>query len=213
MTITFTAEHKARLLRFLSEGMDPDDIADDFGHGCQRDHIIAIARNHGYPDRDKMAKAAGIIEDNIRRGLTQFPPTTPPSTRPVTGTPPVIGAQPTNLGDLLRHASQHPSKRIQAAAEHIIDRLTRLRTLIAEDDAKNAEKRRQAAEREAARAEVLRLEKELADARAALRPKTPPAPSRPRKASTPAGHPNATAASPKPKPAHCMSAAPTPTCS
>jgi hypothetical protein len=109
-------------------------------------------------------------------------PTGPTSPRPASTSPSSVtspDARPVGPPDeiriLINTAKGHPSKRIQAQANKVLDALGRLRDLIAEDEAKHAARRAEDAQKAAARAEIARLEKQLADAKAKLRGAKPTA--------------------------------------
>ncbi len=162
MTVNFTMEIKRRLIRLLADGDTAAEVAEELG--CEPQHVVAIAKNHGYPDREKLAWAADIMEKNA----TDEPVASLRTTIPTT--PPAGNAHNTGeIGALLNTAKAHPAKRIRTQADQIMDRLSKLRALIAEDAEKNAEKRQAEAARQAARAEVAALEQQLADAKAKLR--------------------------------------------
>lgn len=176
-TTTFTVQQKLTLIKHLAGGKTAEMVA-TIMH-TTKDAVLDVARNHGYPDKDKLAWAADVMAKNIAEGdqpperrLSQGEVLRPRGevvSSPVTPAAPLT--RPDELRVLLNTAKSHPSKRIQAAADRIFDQVARLRALIAEDEEKNAEKRRIAAEKAAARAEVQRLERELAAAKAKLRPK------------------------------------------
>ncbi|WP_248582576.1 Lsr2 family protein [Nocardioides sp. InS609-2] len=177
-----TPEQRLTILKHLAGGKDLDVVA-TITHR-DRSEVLDVASRHGYPDRDKLAWAAGILEKKINGAAA---PTEHPQaakilahqqihTRPAAGasTPPAAGPATTTVSEhhtLIDRGKQHPSKRIQAAANKVLDDLARLRTLLTEDHEKNAERRKEQAAKDAARAEVTRLEKQLADAKAKLRGK------------------------------------------
>lgn len=86
-------------------------------------------------------------------------------------------AGPSPIGLLLEQASGHTVAKVRRAAEKIETQLEQLRALIAEHAADEQRRRAEAAAKEKARADVARLEKQLAAAKAALRGK--PAATRP----------------------------------
>lgn len=102
-------------------------------------------------------------------------------------TPPVLcataAAKPTGIGLLLEQASAHSSNRVRRLAERIETQLDGLRTLVASLAEEEQRKQAEAAAKEKARADVLRLEQELAAARAVLRSRKD---RRPRQSSAPA---------------------------
>lgn len=97
-------------------------------------------------------------------------------------TTPASAPAPSGIGLLLEQASRHSNGRVRKAAERIETSLEQLRALVdslADDErCKQAEK----AAKEKARADIARLEQQLAAAKAALR--GTPAPARPAKPAT-----------------------------
>lgn len=178
-TTTFTPQQKLTLIKHLAGGKAPDVVAAIMG--TTKDDVLAVARNHGYPDTAKLSWAADVMAKNLDTDQlpekplatgTRLQPRGEAVTSPVTPAQPATPiTRPDEIRVLLNTAKDHPSKRIQSAADRIFDSLDRLRSLIAEDEEKNAAKRRAAAEKAAARAEVERLEAQLAAAKAKLRGK------------------------------------------
>lgn len=200
MTTDVTPQLKLTIIKHLAGGKTAEVVAAIVG--IPRDRVVDIASHHGYPDTEKLAWAADIlaknIDDEAKGTITERPDLAPRITRPqtagaATSTPaaPAPLTKPDELRILLNTAKAHPSKRIQAAADRAFDQLDRIRTLIHEDEEKNADKRRIAAEKAAARAEVEHLEEQLRAARAKLRDKTTTPPStQPRPTTAPKGeHP------------------------
>lgn len=186
MTSTKTQEvttaQRIAILKHLASGKDLDTVA-AIMRGIDRDTIGDIARHHGYPDPDKLNWAVDILTKKQEEAEKASIPTSAhvpqPAARPATTSPssvtspdarPVQG--PDEIRVLLNTAKAHPSKRIQAAADRVFDNLDKLRTLIRDDQEKHAERRKAEAEKAAARAEVERLERQLAEAKAKLRGKT-----------------------------------------
>lgn len=172
---------KVALLKHLASGKSPDVVATIVG--LPRNQVIDVASHHGFPDRDKLAWAADILakkvdEDaatqavrtgplehglTIERGASAPPsparPTAAPSVAPTAG----------GIEDLIATGKDHSSKRIQAAANKVLDDVDRLRNLLRDDEKKHAARRKAEREKAAARAEVERLEAQLAEAKAKLR--------------------------------------------
>lgn len=192
MTSTLTPHQKLAVLRHLAGGKTAD-VTAAIMH-TDKNTVIALAKNHGYPDTDKMAWAADImaknLDDAVRGSLpegmsdraaqaaavddTHASVSTPrPVATPTAAATPIT--KPDEIRVLLNTAKAHPAKRIQNAANKVFDDLDRLRGLIREDEERNAEKRRIAAEKAAAKAEVERLEAQLRAAKAKLRGTKPPA--------------------------------------
>lgn len=177
-TATITPEQRLTVVKHLAGGKGPDVVATITG--ISRGAVVDIGSHHGYPDKEKLSWAADILakkiadgeapredprrEERARAGTPVTARTTPTPAAAVTSL-----TKPDEIRILLNTAKAHPSKRIQSAADRVFDHLDKLRELISVDEEKNAERRRKAAEKEAARAEVKRLEQQLADARAKLR--------------------------------------------
>lgn len=186
MTTTLNKPQSVAALKHLAGGKTLEIVATILH--TTRDDVFELARNHGYPDKDKLAWAADILEKkldeadaipehpdpaSVIRGQQKGAPQTPPAgaSTPSAGGP----TSPDEIRALINTGKGHPSKRIQSAADRVIDAVDRLKALIAEDHAKNAEKRRAAAEKEQARAEVARLKEQLRKAQAKLRGNRAPA--------------------------------------
>ena len=173
-----TDERRLTTLKHLAGGKDLDVVATIVA--LPRETVLDIGSRHGYPDTEKLAWAADIIEKKIRETATTIPEQRP-APRPAARAPQTAGAatstptapapitQPDEIRTLINTAMQHPSKRIQNAAGKVVDDIAKLRTLIREDEEKHAERRKADAARAAARAEVERLEQQLAAAKAKLR--------------------------------------------
>lgn len=178
-TNEITPAVRLTIVKHLANGKDLTVVA--LITKLSREQVLDVASHHGYPDTDKLAWAADVLKKNIADEQTAaLPrPTAVPAaspTRPAAGasTPPAAGlsSQPSELHTLVDRGKQHPSKRIQAAANRVLDDLDRLRTLLREDESKHAEKRKADAAKAAARAEVQRLEAQLAEAKSKLRGNT-----------------------------------------
>jgi hypothetical protein len=172
-----SAEKKLTVLKHLASGKTADVVATITR--LDRYEVIDLASSHGYPDVDKMTKAVGLLTDRINRDRqSEIPTAQPTRPQPVAVAPLVAQRTPQSSGPLtppdeiralLNTAKDHPSRRIQAAADRAFDQLDRVRALLREDQEKHAEKRAEQARKAAARAEVERLERQLADAKAKLR--------------------------------------------
>jgi hypothetical protein len=186
MTTTkeLTPEQRLTVVKHLATGKAPDVVATITR--LDRSTVVDIGSHHGYPHPEKLKRAAEILQNNLDTQRTALPQGTPDTsvrvTRPAASSPSSVttpDARPTSGPDeiriLLNTAKAHPSKRIQKAADKVFDDLDRLRALIREDEEKNAERRKAEAQKAAARAEVKRLEEQLAAAKAKLRGTTPPA--------------------------------------
>jgi hypothetical protein len=185
---------KVTLLKHLAAGKGLDIVATIVG--LKRDQILDIASRHGYPDKEKLAWAVDVLEKKLDDEQAELPDRTsevrreeraatprPAAVPTPSAAPAVVGA----LEDLIATGKGHESRRIQAAANKVLDDLDRLRTLIRDDQKKHAARRKAEREKAEARAEVERLEAQLAEAKAKLRGGTPA----PKKAPAPADGPSA----------------------
>jgi hypothetical protein len=179
MTTAITPTVRLNVIKHLAGGKTPDMVSDITK--LPRAAVVDIGSHHGYPDTDKLSWAADILKKKIDDELATIPagqpiPDPSPAVRQVTTTAasggPVQLTKPDEIRVLLNTAKAHPSKRIQTAANRVFDDLDKLRALIADDQAKHAERRKSEAIRAAAKAEVERLEQELRDAKAKLRGST-----------------------------------------
>lgn len=195
-TTAITDELRLTMLKHLASGKDLDTVATIVDR--PRALVLDVVSKHGYPaslDKGielltaKIDRRRNTIPDGHPRpaGNTETPvgvDSTPAPTgpRPATTSPSSVtnpDARPVGAPDeiriLLNAGKNHPSKRIQAQVNRVLDAVGRLRDLLAEDQQKNAAKRADDAQKAAARAEVARLEKALADAKAKLRGGSKPA--------------------------------------
>lgn len=181
-TRSATPQQQIAILKHLAGGKDIDTVAEILN--LTHSQVIDFAGTHGYPNADKMLWAVDILAKKLVEAETTLPAGSPHASeirsasgghRPIAIAPtpttpdPAPVAKPDEIRILLNTAKAHPSKRIQAAADRVFDQLDRVRALIREDQEKHAAKRAEAAAKEKARAEVKRLEAELAAARAKLR--------------------------------------------
>lgn len=173
-----TASDAANALHALADGVAPDDVAD--AYGVPTDALIAFAARHGHPEPGAMRIAARLLlnKQPQRRVATPRPDlsvahTPPPKKEPVmteptttqhaiVPTPRPLAAVPTEppLTDLERRADTPAAQRLAEKARTAYDVLL---SQVRSDEA-SAE----------ARAEVQRLEAELAAAQARLRKTTRP---------------------------------------
>lgn len=171
----FNPTQKLTILKHLAGGKNVDLVA-TIMH-CKPSDIIEAAKGHGYPDVEKLKWAADILEkkleDDDQPTASTLPASAPRAASlpnlPAHGTLPPV-SRPDEIRILINTAKAHPAKRIQAAGDRLIDQVNKLRALIVEDDEKHAARRQAETEKAAARAEVERLEKQLAAAKARLRP-------------------------------------------
>lgn len=170
-TKTLTAEQRIALLRHLLAGKKPDIVSAIVG--LPRSDVIDIASHHGYPSTDRMTRAIDLIEAKLHEGEIPtgsiLPAEAQRSTATAATTTTVPLTKPDEICILINTAKGHPSKRIQNAADKLLDDIGRLRDLIKADEQKHAAAREAAAVKAAARAEVERLERQLAEAKAKLR--------------------------------------------
>lgn len=149
-----------------------------FKHDLRLEQLDALLTHHGYPDKQLMEASLRRLvgqEGESPEPAAQVPAQRPP--RPTITSPSSVthaDARPVGRPDeirvLINTAKGHPSKRIQTAANKVIDDIDRLKRLITEDQEKHAERRRVEAEKAAVKAEVERLQRQLAEAKAKLRP-------------------------------------------
>jgi len=185
-TNEITDETRLTMLKHLAAGKTLDQVATITRHN--REFVLDEVSKHGYPH--SLAKGIDLLAAKIDRDRNTIPegrplpkttpgaaPTpTPAAPRPATTSPSSVtspDARPVGAPDeirvLLNTGKTHTSKRIQKAADRVFDAIGHLRDLLAEDQEKNAARRAEEAQKAAARAEIQRLEKALADAKAKLR--------------------------------------------
>ena len=188
-TVTITPNLRLQVVKHLASGKGLDVVATIVD--LPRAAVVDIGAHHGYPDKEKLSWAADILAKKIEEERSQLPAGTavrvdtdagkvdlPRRTTPTTSNPggPVALTRPLTEPDELRvlinTGKSHPSKRIQAATDRLLADADKLRTLIAEDTAKNSERRKAAEEKARLQAEVRKLEEQLASTRAKLRGKT-----------------------------------------
>lgn len=187
-TISITPQLKATMLKQLLAGHDLDYVAQ--ASGMPRDRVLDIVSNHGYPNRESMARAAGILLEsanriperqatvtsqasgNGHRNVRRDEPA--PSPRPtlqsiadshrVIATPPVSPARPvhTSAAELLHQAGESAHARTRGLGAKISALLADLTTRL--DEEQEAREAKAKAERENAQvaAKIARLEAELA---------------------------------------------------
>lgn len=175
MTGATDAATKITVLKHFVEGRDKAFIA--AATGMSQDAVMSVATKHGYPRPESMERAIGILETEIEKGsdLTSHEPVRLPASgqvKPIPST--TANPSPVQRVDdtktLIAAAKGHPSKVVQRQADRVLDALDKLRALIREDEERHAEKRKAAEEKAAAKAEVERLKRQLAAAKAKLRP-------------------------------------------
>lgn len=179
-TTPISDEQLLTMLKHLAAGKNLDQVATISRR--HRDQVLDAVSTHGYPK--SLAKGIELLTAKIDKDRNTLPAGTaipePRTSRPASTSPSSvaspdarpIGHAPDEIRILINTAKSHPAKRIQAQADRVLDGIGKLRDLIAEDQAKNAAKRAEDAAKAAARAEIKRLEQQLADAKAKLK-KTP----------------------------------------
>lgn len=186
-TIEITPE-RLTVIKHLASGKGIDVVATITR--LPRARVVDIGAHHGYPDTEKLTRAAELMQARLDRDAAAIPerqpqtagtrevPVAPPTASPRVITspkPPPIDpslTKPDEIRVLLNTAKQHPAKRIQTQADRVFDALDKLRGLIRDDEEKNAAKRKAEADKAAARAQVQQLEQQLRDAKAKLRTTT-----------------------------------------
>jgi hypothetical protein len=171
MAVSDTAT-KIAILKHLSAGRDLDFAAQVTRVTVEQARQVATA--HGHPDPEKMQWAVEHLQAEIddASDLTNKPATDIPAPRAprAAAAPKAAAAKPADdIRDLIIFAKNHPAKRIQAAGKKLLDDIDKLRRLLAEDQEKNAARRQADAEKAAVRAEVERLQAQLAEAKAKLK--------------------------------------------
>lgn len=202
-TNTITPEQRLTVLKHLAGGKGLDVVATIAR--LPRETVLDIASHHGYPDKSKLSWAVDVLtkkldDDQVasippaqhteRVARPQTPAAATPSPVVAAGQPSPPPTQPDELpfAVLINIAKGNPSKRIQSAANRLLDDVDKLRQLLKADQEKNAKRREAQAAKAKAREEVKRLEQQLAEAKAKLRGTQPAAPK------TPPGDGSATAA-------------------
>lgn len=178
-TTEITDEQRLTMLKHLASGKDLDTVATIVRH--PRALVLDVVSKHGYPN--SLQKGIDALTAKIDRDQSALPEgrdiqTAPRVPRPATTSPSSVTSpdarpvgRPDEIRVLINTAKAHPSKRIQQQANRVLDAIGRLRDLITEDEAKHAARRQEEAEKAAAKAEIARLEKQLAAAKAKLRGK------------------------------------------
>jgi hypothetical protein len=180
MTTEIRPEQRLTILKHLASGKDLDMVATITR--IPKDTVDEVARHHGYPDTEKLNWAADIVEKGIESDRTAALPkgTSAPAQRPravpvqPTSTPPPrqvpAPEKPDEFRILINTAKNHDRARIQKLADKILEDLAKLRGLIDQEQEAFQARQREAQEKAAAKAEVDRLERELKEAKAKLRP-------------------------------------------
>lgn len=154
---------KLAILRDLAAGRPPGDVA--FDQDLDREVVLRVGSAHGYPDRTKLAWAADVLAGEAKdHGPTGEPRPAPPA-----------AASPDRQPTLIERGRRSPRKATQRLAERAHDAMRRLAEALQADEHAARVKAEQDAEKARVLAEVRRLERQLAEARARLtgRPAAP----------------------------------------
>lgn len=150
---------KLEILDALASGRTPRAVATDLA--LDPTIVSRVASAHGYPDLTKIAWAANVT----RNGETT---TTPDGTPRVSPTPATV-TRPPSTATLLERGRTSTRKTTQALAARITGQLERLARVLDDEARLDAERAAKKAAKQEALAEVRRLEKQLAAARARAR--------------------------------------------
>lgn len=197
-TVKVTTLDVLTVVKSLAAGRSPQFVSD--ATGLSSEVVRQVSQKHGYPDKDKLSWAADLLQKQLDDQAKAAIPngTSRPRIAPVavagSGTPTFTPTPtvPLATADLLARAEKSPKARTRNLGKRINDQLATLRELVDADDEARQAKQREAAAKAKARAEVKRLEAELAAAKARLNGK--PAPT-----ATPAAKPATTAGDHDPK--------------
>lgn len=189
-----TPEQHLTVVKHLAAGKNVDHTAAIMR--LPRLQVLDIGSHHGYPDANKLAWAADILAKKLDDDRTTAaisttatspsgvrleveptrPPQAPPQAPPAAAAAPAAvtsPARPDEFRVLIDTAKGIDSKRIQNLANKVLDDVAKLRGLV-DNHQRNLRAQKEAEQQKAAaRAEVERLEAQLAAARAKLRPAAP----------------------------------------
>lgn len=149
--VTHQGQLEARALRMLHAGDDAKTVVQAVGLPIEQ--VRQLAADMPRPARAPIAPQRPAATTPVPAGQHEVQP---PAPMPAGG----------SHGQLLEQAAGHSVAKVRKAAERIEKQLTDLRTLIADLAANETRRKAEAAARDAATAEVKRLEAALADARA-----------------------------------------------
>lgn len=161
------------VIKHLASGKKPDLVATMTA--LTESEVLDIASHHGYPDTKKLAWAADILQGKLdEQARDSLPPAADVPTPRSPQAPRPSGADAPDRADefrvLINAEKQAKSKRIQKLTDRVLDQLSLLAGLVRDEQAKDRERAAAEEDRRRARAEVARLEQQLADAKAKLRP-------------------------------------------
>jgi hypothetical protein len=164
---TLTVEDRA--LRMLAAGDSLTDVS--VATGLTKDEVAKLRRD--FPGTSTQQQP---VPQRIGTGTPIPGVPNPALSRAITGASPapvvlVDGAQPLTIARLLEEASVHSNGSIRRAGTLIEQKLDQLRQQMQTLAADEAAKQQAAAEKARAKAEIVRLEQELAAAKAALKGK------------------------------------------
>jgi hypothetical protein len=185
-TKEITPQQRLTVLKHLANGRTLELTAT--ATRLTRDEVLDIGNHHGYPHTDKLAWAVDVltkkIEDDEAAAAISTSPESPsgvklvdPVRRPPAPTParptppaPTAPASTDSTAALLLEAAESPNKNIQRLGRRISDLIIDLDERLDAEKAKATAKAKKDREKAAARAEVDRLEQQLAAAKQRLRP-------------------------------------------
>lgn len=163
MTVVATNRERLQIVQSLITGLTVEEIAAETENSAIR--VRTIAEQHGYPHSETMRRAAVVLRQKCEQERSGVPVVAAP-----------VPAQLT-IEALLSQADKHSQVKIRTASTAIRTRITKLRSMIAEQA--EAEKKRQAeaAAKQAALAKIKELEDEINRVRkaAGLKPRKGPA--------------------------------------
>lgn len=179
-SVSETVEHapkrvKAAILRALAGAAHPKLEAPNLAHHFNMtiDDVNAIATMHGGIEQPaRMLKAAAVLEGKADEEAPVAPAPAPPQPAPDVAAP--TGARSTtatgsDLAGLLERASRSSKKRTRDRGARLQQLVEQLRVNVDAEEKERREAERVAREKAAAAEKVARLERELSEARAALR--------------------------------------------
>jgi hypothetical protein len=128
---TVTPEQRLTIVKHLAAGKDLDWVA--AATKLDRSVVLDIASRHGYPDTAKLAWARDVLTEKA-----QQPDPAPPAAAPAAPrTPSGPAQQQATVGQLIAAGRTSGSKRIAAQAERVAAGITKLRDMLAAEQAKS----------------------------------------------------------------------------